>query len=158
MILVVMGVAGAGKTTIGSEIARRRDWIFLDADDFHSAANRGKMRMGIHLTDEDRIPWLDAMHAELERLYKEAKDVVLACSALSEEYRQRLVGDLPVKVVFLKGSRELIQSRLQQRHGHFAGAAILQDQFAKLEEPKDAIVVDVKEPPEQIVEEVLKKI
>jgi gluconokinase len=157
MILLVMGVAGAGKTTIGSGIAKARGWIFLDADDFHSAANREKMRLGIHLTDQDRIPWLDAIHAELEKLYREGKDVVLACSALSESYRQRLSGTLSVKIVFLKGSRELIRSRLQARHGHFAGAAILEDQFATLEEPKDAIVVDVKEPPDKIVEEVLAK-
>ena len=158
MILLVMGVAGAGKTTIASEIAKKRGWTFLDADDFHSAANREKMRQGIHLTDEDRIPWLDAIHAELERLFRQGKDVVLACSALSEAYRQRLSGALSVKIVFLKGARELIRGRLQARHGHFAGAAILEDQFAKLEEPKNAIVVDVKDPPDRIVEEVLSQI
>ena len=157
-MLLVMGVAGAGKTTIASEIARRKGWIFLDADDFHSPANREKMRKGIHLTDEDRIPWLDAIHAELQKLHAQGEDVVLACSALSEAYRQRLIGDLPVTIVYLKGSRELIRERLQERHGHFAGEAILDDQFAKLEEPKDAIVVDVSKPPEEIVHEIMAKI
>jgi gluconokinase len=158
MILLVMGVTGSGKTTIASELARRLNWIFLDADDFHSAANREKMRLGIHLTDEDRVPWLDAIHAELEKLNAAGKNVVLACSALSEAYRQRLLGNLPAKIIHLKGSRELIQQRLQQRHGHFAGTAILDDQFATLEEPHDAIIVDVAKPPEKIVEEILARL
>jgi gluconokinase len=158
MILLVMGVAGAGKTTIASEIASRGGWVFLDADDFHSPANREKMRKGIHLTDADRIPWLDAIHAELEKLHSQGKDVVLACSALSQAYRQRLIGELAVKIVYLKGSRELIAHRLQERHGHFAGEAILDDQFDKLEEPKDAIVEDVAKPPREIVDEILAKI
>jgi carbohydrate kinase (thermoresistant glucokinase family) len=158
MILLVMGVAGVGKTTIASEIAKSKGWVFLDADDFHSAANREKMSKGIHLTDEDRIPWLDAIHAALEKSYAQGKDVVLACSALSAAYRQRLIGGLLVKIVYLKGSRELIRERLRKRHGHFAGEAILDDQFAKLEEPKDAIVVDVSKSPEEIVNEILAKI
>jgi|HubBroStandDraft_2_1064218.scaffolds.fasta_scaffold00752_7 gluconokinase len=158
MILLVMGVAGSGKTTIASELARRLNWIFLDADDFHSAANREKMRLGIHLADEDRIPWLDAIHAELEKLNAAGKNEVLGCSALSEAYRQRLLGNLPAKIVYLQGSRELIQQRLQQRHGHFAGTAILDDQFATLEEPRDAIVVDVAKRPDEIVEEILARL
>jgi gluconokinase len=158
MILLVMGVAGSGKTTIASELARRLNWIFLDADDFHSAANREKMRLGIHLTDEDRIPWLDAMYSELEKLNAASNNVVLACSALNEAYRQRLLGNLPAKIIFLKGSRELIQQRLQQRHGHFAGTAILDDQYATLEEPRNAIVVDVAKRPEKTVEEVLARL
>lgn len=158
MIVLAMGVAGAGKTTIASEIARRRGWLFLDADDFHSAANREKMSRGVHLTDADRIPWLDAIHAELVKLFGQGKDVVLACSALSEAYRQRLIGNLPVTIVYLKGSRELIRERLQGRHGHFAGEAILDDQFDKLEEPKHAIVADVSKPPQEIVDEILRKI
>lgn len=158
MILLVMGVAGSGKTTIASELARRLNWIFLDADDFHSAANREKMRLGIHLTDEDRIPWLDAMHVELEKLNAAGKKVALACSALNEAYRHRLLGNLPAKIIYLKGSRELIQQRLQQRHGHFAGTAILDDQFATLEEPRDAMVVDVAKRPEETVEEILARL
>jgi len=155
MILVVMGVTGSGKTTIAKELASKLGWKFLDADDFHSAANREKMSKGIHLTDEDRIPWLDAMHAALAKLNDEGQGAVLACSALREWYLQRLDAGLPVRVVYLKGSKEVIAERIRERHGHFAGVAILDDQFATLEEPKDAITVSVEKSPDEIVDEVI---
>jgi|SRR5579871_6167314 len=158
MILLVMGVTGSGKTTIAQGLAAKLGWKFLDADDFHSAANKEKMHAGIHLTDEDRIPWLDAMHAELARLNDAGQSAVLACSALREWYRQRLDAGLPVRVVYLKGSKEVIAERIRERHGHFAGVSILDDQFATLEEPTDAITVSVKKSPDEIVDEVIRRL
>lgn len=157
MILLIMGVTGSGKSSVGSTLAKRLGWVFLEADDFHSAANKEKMHRGMHLTDADRLPWLDAIHAELQHQTAAAKNVVLACSALKEEYRRRLTAGLDVKLVYLQGSRKLIADRLQHRAGHFAGEAILDDQFATLEEPgNDALIVDIQETPEEIVEKILK--
>jgi gluconokinase len=158
MILLVMGVTGSGKSTVGRTLAERLGWVYLEGDDFHSAANKHKMHRGIALTEADRIPWLDAMHAELERQDQGGKNVVLACSALREEYRARLMHDLQVKLVYLRGSRELIASRLRQRVNHFAGESILDNQFAVLEEPPNALVVDIDQEPARIVEEILQKI
>jgi gluconokinase len=158
MVLLVMGVTGSGKSTIGRMLAERLGWVYLEADDFHSAANKAKMHRGEHLTESDRLPWLRAMHKELEIQDAKGKSVVLACSALNQEYRGILAHGLEVKVVYLRGSKELIANRLRQRTGHFAGVAILDDQFAVLEEPKNAIVADIAEPPERIVEKILSKI
>jgi gluconokinase len=158
MILLVMGVTGSGKTTVGQMLAERLGWVYLEADDFHSAANKDKMHRGIPLTEADRVPWLDAMHAELVKQDALGKSVVLACSALRDEYRVRLDKGLQVTLIYLRGSRELIGGRLRLRKHHFAGESILDDQFAVLEEPSNAIVVDVDEEPEAIVEEILQKI
>ena len=134
MILLVMGVTGAGKTTVGRMLAERLGWVFLEADDFHSAANKEKMHRGDSLTDADRGPWLDAIHAELKANDSASKNVVLACSALKEEYREKLAAGLDVRGVYLKGTPELIGERLRARQGHFAGESILADQFDVLEE------------------------
>jgi len=158
MVLLVMGVTGSGKSTIGRELAGRLGWVFLEADDFHSAANKEKMRNGVPLTDVDRTPWLDAIHEALWAQKDAGRDVVLGCSALKEEYRRRLTQRLEVKLVYLKGPQELIAGRLRGRRDHFAGEAILEDQFEVLEEPQGAVVVDIAVPPEQIVEEVLRKL
>jgi gluconokinase len=155
---LVMGVTGSGKTTIGRMLAERLGWVYLEADDFHSPENKAKMKRGEHLTEADRLPWLKAMHAELQVQDAKGKNVVLACSALNEEYRGILMAGLDVKLVYLRGSKELIANRLQHRIGHFAGVAILDDQFAVLEEPEDAIVEDVTEEPGKIVEEILQRI
>ncbi|HXP22561.1 MAG TPA: gluconokinase, partial [Candidatus Sulfotelmatobacter sp.] len=136
MVLLVMGVAGSGKSTVAGLLAARLSWVFLEADDFHSPANKEKMHRGIPLSDDDRLPWLDAIHAALVRQNKAGNNVVLACSGLKEEYRKRLSQGLDVKVVYLKGSFELIESRLRGRTGHFAGESILADQFAVLEGPR----------------------
>jgi gluconokinase len=160
MIYLVMGVTGSGKSTVGKMLAERLGWIYLEADDFHSAANKEKMHRGEPLTEADRMPWLAAMHAELQKQTDQGKDVVLACSALREEYRQILVEGLKnVKLIYLRGSRELIAGRLSERKHHFAGVSILDDQFATLEEPRNAdVTVDIKESPDEIVEEILRKV
>ena len=155
MILLIMGVTGSGKSTVGKLMAERLAWVFLEADEFHSPENIAKMRNGIPLTDADRLPWLDAIHARLVALHAEAQDVVLACSALKRSYRQRLAKNLPIELVYLKGSPVLIGKRLRERRGHFAGAAILAGQFADLEEPREAFTLPVELPPEDIVRKIL---
>jgi gluconokinase len=158
MILLVMGVTGSGKTTVGRMLADRLEWVYLEADDFHSAANKEKMHRGVPLTDADRLPWLEAMHTEMQAQDAQGKNVVLACSALREEYRVILTAGLDVKLVYLRGPKELIARRLRQRAHHFAGESILDDQFAVLEEPRDALVLDIGEEPETIVDEILQKL
>ena len=158
MVVLLMGTTGAGKTTIGQMLARQLGWTFLDADDFHPAANIEKMTKGIPLTDEDRVPWLAAIHAELLRRSALVEDVVLGCSALKQKYRDALSAGLEMKVVYLKGSYEEMLLHIQGRRGHFAGAAILAGQFADLEEPKDAIMMDVSKTPEEIVAELRLKL
>jgi gluconokinase len=151
MVVIVMGVTGAGKTTVGNMLAGQLAWTFVDADSFHAAANVDKMRRGIPLDDADRAPWLQAMRDAISQWIQDRGNVVLACSALKRSYRDELRVGPEVRVVYLKGSKELISSRLRQRHGHFAGESILAGQFADLEEPTDAIVVDVGLSPEEIV-------
>jgi gluconokinase len=158
MIVLVMGPTGSGKTTIGSLLAKQLAWMFADGDSFHSASNIEKMSHGIPLTDTDRTPWLKSIHDSMVRWAAEGKNVVIACSALKRVYRDELYNGLEVRVVYLKGSYELISKRLASRHGHFAGESILADQFAILEEPEDAIVVDVSQSPEEIVAEVRERI
>ena len=151
-----MGVTGSGKSTTGKLLAERLGWVFLEADEFHSPENIAKMHNGIPLTDADRRPWLDAIHARLVALHAEGKDVVLACSALKESYRQRLAKNLLVEVVYLKGTPAFIGRRLSQRRGHFAGTPILAGQFADLEEPRDAFIVSSELPPEEIARKILR--
>jgi len=152
-----MGVTGSGKSTIGKLVAERLAWVFLEADEFHSTENIAKMQNGIPLTDADRLPWLDAIHARLVALHAEGKDVVLACSALKESYRQRLAKNLPIELVYLKGSPVFIGRRLRERHDHFAGTPILAGQFADLEEPREAFTVPAELPPEDIVRKILQR-
>jgi len=156
MICLVMGVTGSGKSTVGQMLAERLGWMYREADDFHSASNKEKMHKGIPLSEADRLPWLEAMYQELRALNAKGKNVVLACSALREEYRRILMAGLDVKLIYLRGSQELIAERLRQRTHHFAGESILDDQFAVLEEPRDAIIVDITEDPAQIVNEILR--
>lgn len=139
-------------------LADRLGWVFLEADDFHSPGNKEKMHRGVPLTEADRLPWLQAIHAELQAQDKQGKNVVLACSALREEYRRILMQGLDARLIYLRGSRELIAARLRQRTDHFAGEAILDDQFAVLEEPHNAVVVNIEEDPVKIVEEILQNI
>jgi len=154
MIILVMGVSGSGKTTIGSLLAATLHWQFQDADSFHPAANIAKMRRGLPLSDADRLPWLLAMQQAIAEWQKAGIHTVLACSALKAEYRQRLCQAAPMKQVYLKGSFALVQQRLQQRQGHYMKADLLQSQFDTLEEPDDALVVNINQAPEAIVAEI----
>ncbi len=158
MIVVVMGVTGSGKTAASRLLAQRLGWEFADADDFHSAANKEKMHRGVPLTDADRIPWLEAMHARLLQVAAEKRNAVLACSALKQSYRELLLRGIDARLVYLKGSYDQIRQRLQARKGHFADEHILAAQFADLEEPSDAIVVDITPPLEAIVEEICRRL
>jgi gluconokinase len=154
MVVIIMGVVGVGKTTIGTLLAQRLGWEFADADSFHSAENVEKIRRGIPLTDTDREPWLKALREAIFRWIAEKHSVVLACSALKQSYRDQLVVGTEVKVVYLKGSYEVIYQQLRARHGHFATEQILASQFATLEEPQQAITVNVNRAPEEIVEQI----
>lgn len=158
MIAIVMGVVGSGKTLVGRLLAQQLGWEFADADDFHSSANVEKIHRGIALTDEDRAPWLQSLRAQILRWIAEGRNAVLACSALKRSYRQELAAGPEVRFVYLKGSAELIAQRLRSRQGHFADEKILASQFADLEEPEDAVTVDINQTPDQIVTEILEKL
>ena len=157
LVLVVMGVVGSGKTTVGRLLAGRLGWRFADADDFHPALNVEKIRHGIALDDRDRAPWLSALRTAIEQWNADGQNAVLACSALKERYRNELRAGA-VRFVYLKGSLELILDRLRSRHGHFASEAILESQFADLEEPQDAITVTIDDPPDAVVAEIIDKL
>ena len=140
MIAIVMGVSGAGKSTIGAALARELGWRFIDADDHHPAANVAKMAAGMPLTDEDRWPWLDRLNSML----RSEKQAVLACSALKRAYRERLVAGIEdYRFVYLSGDYGLIEGRLAQRRHRYMPASLLASQFEALEPPQDAIAVDV---------------
>jgi len=158
MIVIVMGVTGAGKTTVGKLLASELGWEFADADDFHPPSNIEKIRKGIALTDEDRRPWLQRLRSQIEAWIGKGLSGVLACSALKQSYRQQLDAGPRVRFVFLKGPAELIAQRIQSRLGHFAGAQILASQFADLEEPADAVTVSVAASPPQMVTEIRRKL
>ena len=150
MIVLLMGVSGAGKTTVGTMLASQLGWEFADADDYHPAANVEKMRNGIPLTDADREPWLESLRSLMVTWIAAGKSAVLACSALKQAYRDRLtVG--AVRVVYLKADRELLRERLLLRRGHYMKEGMLESQIATLEEPADAIVLDAGSPVEDIV-------
>lgn len=166
MVILVMGIEGTGKTTVGKLLAERLHWEFADADDFHSAANKEKMKQGVALSDADRAPWLSAIRDQIWRLIAERKNGVITCSALKQSYRDLLLSPPPgqdghkdeVKTVYLHGTYLLIAERLHERQGHFAGEALLASQFATLEEPRDALSIDVSQTPEEIVDEVLRRL
>lgn len=158
MVIVVMGVTGSGKTTVGSMLAQRLGWIFSDADEFHSVANKARMHQGIPLTDADRLPWLVAMHEQIAKWVTAKQNAVLACSALKENYRQKLWTGPEVRFVYLRGSYELIAQRLRARKGHFADEQILAGQFRDLEEPTDAVTFDIDATPEDIVREICRRL
>jgi len=146
MILVLMGVCGSGKTTVGEALAASLGCAFLDADDFHPPANVAKMASGQPLTDDDRWPWLDRIVAELSRILARGDNAVLACSALKQSYRARLQRAGDVRIVYLKGDAATISARLASRQHEYMPPSLLPSQFAALEEPDDALVVDIREP------------
>ena len=151
MIILLMGVTGAGKTTVGLALARQPHWHFADADDYHSAANIAKMRAGIPLTDADRASWLKALHDAIVSWLAAGKNVVLACSALKARYRELLVISPEVKLVYLRITEELAAARLADRRGHYMNPALLHSQFETLQEPHDALTIDASQPAKQIV-------
>jgi gluconokinase len=150
MTIVVMGVCSCGKTLIGEMLAKELGLAFYDADDFHSAASVEKMNSGIALDDDDRLPWLRRMAQEMPR-WKSSGGAVLACSAIKESYRKILKEPGEVCFVYLKGSRDLIVERMRGRKAHHMPLSLVDSQFATLEEPADAIVVDIAKPPDKIV-------
>jgi len=149
-----MGVSGAGKTTVASELARELRWKYLDADSFHSAHNIAKMQAGIALDDADRAPWLAALRGVIEEALSKKQSLVLACSALKESYREQLLVSSAVRLVYLKASFELLRERLEQRTGHFVDERLLVSQLETLEEPRDAIAVDAGQAVTDIVAEI----
>jgi len=153
-----MGPAGSGKTTVGELLAGQLGWEFADADNFHSPANIEKMAHGVPLDDNDRIPWLNSIREAMEQWNAQRRSVVLACSALKKIYRERLQINSGVKLAYLKGTYDLLRERLHSRRGHYATEQLLASQFADLEEPEDAITVDVAHSPEEIVAEIRKQL
>jgi gluconokinase len=156
VIVVVMGVCGCGKTTVGQALADQLGWPFFDADDFHPPANVAKMAKGVALSDDDRVPWLDRLAAEMRAVARTGRHAVLACSALKESYRRRIAqgldnadgeveGGAVMRIVYLKGDAKTIEPRLALRSGHYMAPSLLASQFAALEEPQQAMVVDIRQ-------------
>ncbi|MHB1425339.1 MAG: gluconokinase [Gemmataceae bacterium] len=160
MIIVLMGVSGSGKTTVGKALARQLGWTFVDADDFHPVANVAKMHRGEPLTDEDRRPWLAAIHQRLLEASDRQENVVLACSALKHAYQEYLQHEEPERIyfVYLRGSEELIRQRLAERKGHFMNPNLLHSQFETLETPEYALEVDIAPPPDKIAANIRRKL
>jgi gluconokinase len=154
LVIVIMGVSGAGKTTVGSLLAASLGWDFADADDYHSPENIEKMRAGIPLTDVDRAPWLKSLRARIAGWLDSGNNGVLACSALRQAYRDELRINESVRFVFLKGTPDLLSARLRQRHNHYMKQSMLESQLATLEEPVDALIEPADLAPEQIVQQI----
>jgi gluconokinase len=161
VIVIIFGVSGAGKTTVGKLLGRELGWRFIEADDFHPAANIEKMRSGHPLTDKDRWPWLDCLRKQIEQLLSAGENAVLACSALKGAYRDRLHVSEAVKFVFLRGDYALVEKQLRSRRGHFMNPGLLQSQFDDLEEPQpdeNVLKIELGRTPEEIVERIKTKL
>lgn len=151
MVIILMGVSGSGKTTIGRLLAQDLGWPFYDGDDFHPQANIDKMRQGIPLTDDDRDAWLTTLRHQIDTFVDTCQSTVLACSALKQTYRDRL-NRSEVRFIYLKGDPALIRQRLLARQGHFMPADLLASQFATLEEPQGVPAIDIAQTPETVVD------
>jgi gluconokinase len=158
MVIVVMGVAASGKTTVGHLLAEDLGWTFYDADDFHPDSNVEKMSRGVPLDDEDRRPWLEALGELIRECLSLGRDAVLACSALKESYRERLLIDERVRAAYLEADRALIRERLNERTDHFMKAGMLDSQFAALEEPEESTHYDASRPPAELVREIRERL
>jgi gluconokinase len=152
MIIVLMGVSGSGKTTLGKQLSLALQCPFYDGDDFHTPEARLKMSRGEALTDEDRQPWLEDLSRKIKKWNVQSPQTILACSALKRKYRDFLSQYSKITWVYLKGDKATIKKRLEQRQGHYAGVSLLDNQFESLEEPSNAIILDVLNPPERLVE------
>ena len=160
MVVVLMGVSGSGKTTIGKLLADRLGWTFVEGDDFHPAANVAKMHAGVPLTDADRAPWLAALRERIDSAVERSENLVLACSALKHAYQDYLQQHEPdnVRYVYLHASEELIRERLAARKGHFMNPNLLHSQFETLEPPDHALRVEVSGTPEAVADEIHRKL
>src|SRR5262245_55135704 len=160
MIVVVMGVSGSGKTTVGKALAGKLGWRFIEGDDYHPPSNVEKLRAGTPLTDDDRRPWLAALRERVDQAVAAGESIVLACSALKHSYQDYLERHDPsrIRFVYLHGPEDLIRQRLAARKGHFMNPGLLHSQFETLEPPADAVRVDVTRPPEEVAEEVRRKL
>jgi gluconokinase len=159
VIVIIMGVSGSGKTTIGQLLAKKLDWQFYDGDDFHPKANIEKMSHGIALTEVDRESWLNALEYLIQDLIGRGQSAVITCSALKQLYRDSLLGKRKdVVVVYLKGSYDLIRQRLIERKGHFFNANLLRSQFDTLEEPEGVPTIDIAKEPQAIVNEIRQRL
>ena len=161
MIIIIFGVSGAGKTTVGRLLARRLGWRFIEADDFHPPANIDKMRSGHPLTDNDRWPWLERLRRQIEQALAAKENAVLACSALKRAYRDRLRMSDAVQFVFLRGDYAVIEAQLSSRRGHFMNANLLKSQFEDLEQPQQdesALTINLGPAPEEIVDAIMARL
>jgi gluconokinase len=157
MIIVLMGVTGSGKSTVGNLLAQQLGWRFFEGDDFHSPDNIQKLRRGEPLSDEDRKPWLEAIREAIRAAIDRGENAVIACSALKKSYRKVLQIDGQVSFVYLKASIALIQERLKNRVGHFMNPSLIQSQFATLEEPGEGLQIDAGLSPDEIVQVIRNK-
>ena len=152
MLIIITGVSGVGKTTIGKLLSENMGWTFYEGDDYHTDVNLAKMRNGTPLTDDDRWPWLDALRTKNSEIVLHEKDAVLSCSALKESYRTRLGSGLKdIVFVYLRGDYQLVRNRITKRVGHFMSANLIASQYSDLEEPQDTIVVDAALEPMAII-------
>lgn len=157
--IVVCGVSGSGKTTVGAALATQLRAEFVDADDFHPPANIDRMRAGIPLTDVDREPWLRALRAHIDQVLARGTTLVLACSALKAAYRDMLgIDQRRILSVYLEGTPELIAARLSARQHAFMPAQLLESQFAALEPPNDGLRIPIERPPEELVQRILEQL
>lgn len=158
MVVVIFGVAGVGKTTVGKLLSQEMGWQFYDADDFHPRSNVEKMRNGQPLTDEDRQPWLQRLRELIERCLAESENASLACSALKKKYRDQLRAGPDVKFVFLRADRARVAEQLKNRRGHYFDAKLLDAQFGDLEEPKsgeNVVTIELRGEPRDVVNDVI---